>query len=299
MRCLALIALLIAGCGKGGGDAKDHEASTKRPGDNSAALHAEVEDRNESLARLASGQEAVRQNKLAQALTDFRAAVAADDGNHAAWYEMGRVMALQDNWQDAQAYLEKATKLEPDAMYIMWAGIAAFERGEPDKAAERLHAALEANGKLYRARDYLGRIHEASGKPQAAAASWTQACRMYPQKSPSCLRLAKLYLRWDDIDRARQVLEQATQIHLDPIELAQLHHHLGLIYEMAERWDDAIDQFTKALEQDRYVSDALLHRALAYHANGDQAQAQADAKRFLTANSNPTAFQLQQLHPAR
>lgn len=73
---------------------------------------------------------------------------------------MALVLALQGNWKQSEAVLERAFDLDPGNPGIfMVAGTVHGLRGERDKAIEDYERAVNLNPEQWDARDNLGRYH--------------------------------------------------------------------------------------------------------------------------------------------
>jgi tetratricopeptide (TPR) repeat protein len=256
------------------------------------------------------------QRDVAGAITSCKAATAAWDGNHRAWYVLGLAQG-QGEFRESAASLAKAVALYPDeAMYQLWAGVIGFEAASQtaveaaaaqqgvsaaevspsevtfDTSAVKgyLQRAVDLNGDLWRAQFYLGRVHRMEGDDKAAAQAFTRAIAAHADYAPTYAALASLYQRWGYVREAVQVATAGTKHVTLASDRAQLWLQLGVIQADAGADDAAIAAYDKALADQKDFADALLQRGAAYYRKKDFPKAKADLEAAL-ANGNIAPIQ--------
>ncbi len=262
------------------------------------------QDKNASIEAANKGVEAFAHESWETAINHFQDAVKLYPGNHAAWYSMGQVYARKNEWDKATNAFEQAVKYSKnDAMYYLQLGVALFEsemekveEAKKDKTTynpsygpseDALKRAVELNNDLFRAHWYLGRIYRDTNRPKLAAEAWTRACMLNPYFGKPFVRLGELYLRWDKVPEAIQVLSQGKQFVVDDEDLTNIYYYLGMAYDAEVRanpskgWDASIEAYSQALDHRADNDQARFQRGLAYIAKGDRAKGQADLDVFV------------------
>lgn len=266
-------------------------------------------DKMASIEEANKGVEAFTTQSWETAIKHFEEAVKLYPGNHQAWYSLGQVYGKKEDWEKAAAALQEAVRHESgDAMYHLWLGVAIYERerkaeqdsgkvGNLDQCETELEKAVELNPDLYRGHWYLGRIYRDTGRPREAAESWTRACALNPYFGKPFVRLGELYLFWDKIPEAIQVLSQGKQYVPDDEDLTNIFYYLGMAYDQqalantsgdTSKWDKSIEAYSQALDHRKDNDQARFQRGLAYVKKGDRAKAQADLDIFLKRGSGST-----------
>jgi tetratricopeptide (TPR) repeat protein len=271
-------------------------------------------DRNASIEAANKGVEAFNHESWEKATNLFQDAVKLYPGNHHAWYSLGQVYGKKNDWEKATEAFEAAVKHgKNDAMYYLWLGVARYEweqtklaEATKDKrsynpsygpAEEALQRAAELNGDLYRAHWYLGRIFRDTNRPKLAAEAWTRACLLNPYFGKPFVALGELYLRWDKVSEAIQVLSQGKQFVVDDEDLTNIYYYLGMSYDVearanpdkgASRWDASIEAYSQAIDHRADNDQARFQRGLAYIAKGDRAKGQADLDLYVKRGRGTT-----------
>src|SRR3546814_20271239 len=94
------------------------------------------------------GVVSLRENDLPGAIALFRRAVAMDPTYAEAGFNLGVGLRGQDDLAGAAAAIDAALEHDPDNdRMLVWAGILAHERGQPQAAAEILMRAVDQIGR--------------------------------------------------------------------------------------------------------------------------------------------------------
>jgi len=107
----------------------------------------------------------------------------------------------------------------------------------------------------------VGVLAEASGDMKTAQRRYTQARAYHPKIVQVLLRLGAVYLRTNDLDKAIQTFEAASQ--LDPTD-PRSRFLLGILYANEKRFEEAAAQYAEVLTQDPSNLGALSYLADLY-----------------------------------
>jgi tetratricopeptide (TPR) repeat protein len=265
-------------------------------------------DKQASIEASNKGVEAYTHESWENAIKHFEEAVKLWRKNHPAWYSLGQIYGKKDEWDKAAKALSEAVRFKDDAMYHMWLGVALYEVerkaeresgkvGNLDRAEAELARGVELNGDLFRGHWYLGRIYRDTGRPREAAEAWTRACALNPYFGKPFVRLGALYLRWDRVSEAIQVLSQGKQYVPADEDLTNIYYYLGMAYDAQaaaneaggpSRWDKSIEAYSLAIDHRADNDQARFQRGLAYIKKGDRAKGMADLDNFLKRGSGST-----------
>ena len=251
-------------------------------------------DMAKSIEAMNEGVDSFNQGALSAAESKFQEAVSLNRDNHRAWYNLGQLLEHRQKWDEASEAYGNAVKIEGnDPMYHYRAGKVYFMTENYDDAQTHLERAVKDNPNLYNAHFYLGKVYQAQGKPKEAADSWTQSAQANPTFGKPFNALGVLYIQWDKLPQAVQVLENGIMNVLDPEEKSDVYYHLGLAYEKQNKLDKAIEAYTNAIELRGGNLDAVRQRGISYANKGEVKKAEADLKKFVEAGGGNDAFQIQ------
>ncbi len=265
-------------------------------------------DKNASIEASNEGVEAFNNQSWETAIKHFKEAVKLYPANHEAWYSLGQVYGKKDDWDKAAKALSEAVKHgSNDAMYHLWLGVARYElermavdegqKPNYDPAETALEKAAELNNDLYRAHWYLGRVYRDTNRPKLAAEAWTRACMLNPYFGKPFVRLGELYLRWDKVSEAVQVLSQGKQFVVDDGDLTNIYYYLGMAYDVEaranpgkgkSRWDASIEAYSQAIDHRGDNDQARFQRGLAYIQKGDRSKGQTDLDLYIKRGRGTT-----------
>ncbi len=162
---------------------------------------------------LLRGRVAFRKGRYADAVTEFRAAVAARPESAGARIALGAALAAAGDRQAALAEFAAALRLEPQnrtAHYNVGSLLMA-EEGRAAEAAEHLRAAVAADPGDGAAHNALGRLLDRAGKPEEALVHFTEAVEHLPADEQAALDEAALLVRLGRFRPARARLEEALE----------------------------------------------------------------------------------------
>lgn len=251
-------------------------------------------DMTKSIEAMNEGVDSFNQGALSKAEEKFQESVSLSKDNHRAWYNLGQTREHRKKWEEAVEAYENAVKIDgADPMYHYRLGKAYYEVESFDDAQSHLEKAVEQNPKLFKAHFYLGKVYESQGDPKKAAEAWSNSAQANPTFGKPFNSLGILYITWDKLPQAVQVLENGVMNVIDPEEKSDVYYHLGLAYEKQNKLDKAIEAYTNALELRGGNIDALRQRGISYAGKGEVKKAKADLEKFVQAGGGNDAFQLQ------
>jgi arylsulfatase A-like enzyme/Tfp pilus assembly protein PilF len=118
-------------------------------------------------------------------------------------------------------------------------------RGESAKAAAALQRLVKLNVRAFEAHLYLGNAYAAQSKVDAALAEYDAASQLNPDLASPHFEAAKVLSTRGDHGAA--VARCRTGLDLEPRSFYG-HYTLGVIYQRAQRWPDALAAFRRAVE---------------------------------------------------
>lgn len=265
--------------------------------------------KRDSIEHQNKAAEAKQAKSLETAATEYKEAVRLDPNNHQAYYGLGLTyMERGSMWKESSEAFGNAVRLKDDEpMYQMWYGITLYndavaqrkaqqakdENKKPeeveadlkgvnfDPAVQHLQAAIKLNNDFWRAHYWLGRIYRDQDKPQLAAQEFTASIEKDPFEPDAYVALGEIYRKWDYTDQALQVVSQGQANVIDPAQRGKIDFVLGMAYLDKKNLDQAIEAFTKALEDTgKQAHSALFERGLAYAAKGDSKAAKKDLEEY-------------------
>lgn len=181
---------------------------------------ATAEQKQRFLTAYNKGEAAYREQKYAEALTNFVEAAGLIPEFGDLQSTIGNLHQRQNKFPDAEAAYRKAIELDPeDAGPHYNLGVCLLKQSKYDGAIQALKTSTD----------------------------------LEPASEPALTNLGAAYLGKDRNDEARAVLEKA--ISVDP-ESAAAHYNLGLAYERLDRKKDAEREFKQALSADPNHVDA-------------------------------------------
>jgi tetratricopeptide (TPR) repeat protein len=200
-----------------------------------------------------AGQMALQQGQFAQAAEDFKKVLQLDPTLLEARVNLGLAYQGLLEYGEATRYLAKALRERPNLLGPnVIVGMDYLKLGSPEKGIPFLQAALKLDPTNRDAREALASSYLAQDNFGAAAEQFHRIADLDPDKSEAFFRLGHEYL-----DLAARLAYRGAHLYRDS---AWGHRFLGdLLYERA-RWQDAIDEYRKALASD--PSQPGLHAAI-------------------------------------
>lgn len=203
--------------------------------------------------------------------------------------QIGRILLFGENYKEVhdlgQTIPDLTTLLSifPNSSKgYYYRGIAYFWNADYENALDDLDKAIELvadYAPAYRAR---GRVFEVQEDFESAISQYDQALAIDPEYSRAYFSRGTSFLRKEGgLERAEADLLKAIETEVLPIgdwpyTLARAYTKLGFAYQRAGEHDSAITQLNKAIELDRELAEAYLHRGESLRIQGLEEEAASD-----------------------
>lgn len=187
-----------------------------------------------------AGQIAMHQGQFARAAEDFKKVLQLNPTSFEAQVNLGLAYQGLLEYDSATRYLAKALRERPSLLGpTVIVGMDYLKLGSPEKGVPFLQTALKLDPTNRDAREALASSYLAQDNFQGAAEQFRQIASFTTDKSEAWFKLGHEYL-----DLAARLAYRGA--HLYP-ESSWGHRFLGdLVYER-ERWQQAVDEYQKAL----------------------------------------------------
>lgn len=227
--------------------------------------------------------------KLDAAKSVLQRALTTAPTSAAAHEEAAAIALAQHDPQTAEAELRKALEIEPQRIsaHIALARLYA-NSGKPAAAAEQFQAAVANNSADPLVQRQLGEVLLEAGNPTAAETSFKNALKLAPDSHEAHHGLATAYLAQGKYDAATKEEQRALELANGNYTLAIVG--LGDIAREQGRYDEAVKQYTTALDRDPRLAAAYLGLGKATLAQGQPAIALQHYRAGLAANPNNVAL---------
>jgi len=134
-----------------------------------------------------------------------------------------------------------------------------LKKGNFPQAKVSFEKALKINGHCFEAHNNIGLVYYRSGDMTQAANAYEKAIEINPTFLPSLCNLAVVRYKLKQFAEAESLYKMALQ--LTKGKDAKLHYSLGNVLRDQKRYDEALEQFKKAVEADSTF--AFAHNGLA------------------------------------
>ena len=191
---------------------------------------------------------------------------------------LANTLQLEGRYKDVISLLNgQRAAYSSSAPFLVTLAQSEYDAAMYDPARADVQAANLLDGKIYAAHYLLGNLLLKTGQPEAAADEYRAAMQLSPAQPRTYYYLAlSLRAMHKDADE-EQILRQA--IALDS-SYALAHCELGRILLNDNRVNDAVEQLTAAVADNASSEQAYYLLSRAYSRLGDQAKADAMAKRL-------------------
>jgi len=150
---------------------------------------------------------ATRENRVADAIEDFKKALSINPRHLLSLDNLGNAYRLQKRWSDARKVLVKAVEVapeDPEANYSL--GMVFAQENDTDKAYEYLQRALKARPDYPEALNNLGVLYLMTNRRDRAVESFERCIQIAPAFDQAYLNLARVYALEGTRDKARTLL---------------------------------------------------------------------------------------------
>ncbi len=197
-------------------------------------------------AQVELGRVYMLKKELDEAEKHFRQAVKIDPTDTRALTFLAQLLLTEKKYDEAYKVFEQLSELLPSDMRIkIRMALILSARKQYDKAENLLNEILEKRpGVSQQIRYQLGRIYREQGRTEEAEKEFLKIQKGSPDYLRSRIVMALMFLRSRDYAKALMYAGQA--IEEDPMD-ADLYHLRGSILEELVRYQEAIDNYKKAL----------------------------------------------------
>tara|TARA_B100001964_G_scaffold58970_1_gene66860 strand:+ start:1361 stop:3418 length:2058 start_codon:yes stop_codon:yes gene_type:complete len=201
---------------------------------------------NLSLTHLSKGIILLSQGNFDEAVEECQASIALDKDNPLALYYLGRIHTEKKEFENADAYLRKAIKSEPElALAYTGLGINYLLQKNAEKSFKNYKKALEIDQDEHMARMGLATILVGLKGYEKAIEQYKLVIKKVPTFIRARLSLAALYLQ---LGRFKDAIEQSNEIlKIDP-DTAAAYLILARSYSYIDNFADAIKSINKFIE---------------------------------------------------
>jgi tetratricopeptide (TPR) repeat protein len=216
---------------------------------------------------------AERLGQLPQALADFDRAIKLQPNHHVFHHARGRTRQKLGDLTGALADFDITVKRKPQA--IVYDERAELHRclNNQDQAVQDCSAAISLNARFSSAYFRRGLIYTEQGQLDRALADYNSTIEIAPEHADAYIQRAWICFRQADYEQVKrdcQIVQTLTPACF------WAYYLLGVVASLANAHQDAITNFSTAIEiSGNYVS-ARYHRGLIYHQLGDLPKATVD-----------------------
>ena len=211
-----------------------------------------------------------RQDKLAEAVQQYEAAISAEPNYAEAQNNLGTVLLRLGRFDEAIAHHAAAFRIKPEYLYCYNLANAYANAGKSGEAIAQYHQALQLNPTASDAHHNLGLVWQAQGKSEEAMAEFRAALKLRPDYESAEHHLANRLADAGRLDEA--IAHYLAVIRLDP-KHAESYNGLGICYAMQGKFPEAEQQFREAVRLNPDHSGAQSNLANALGAQNKLAEA--------------------------
>jgi tetratricopeptide (TPR) repeat protein len=190
-----------------------------------------------------AGQEALKQGQFARAAEEFKKVLALDSSLVEAEINLGLAYQSLSEYELAVHHLTKGLRERPNLLGpTVIVGVDYLKLGSPEKAVPFLQRALKLDPSNREAHQALASCYRGQENFRSAAEEFRQVAVLESDKSEAWFKLGHEYL-----DLAARLAYRGAHLYRDS---AWGHRFLGDLLFQRSRWEDAVQEYRKALEID-------------------------------------------------
>jgi tetratricopeptide (TPR) repeat protein len=207
------------------------------------------------------------QNKLNEAIAQYRQAIQIRPNYAEAQHDLGYALCKQGKWDEALVHLRKAVQLNPryaDAQHNL--GFVLYTLGRLNEASVHLGLAIKLKPDYPQAYYNLGNILSAQSKPDEAIACYRKAIQLKPDYANAHNNLGIALKSQGRLDEAINHFRSALNINPG---LGEAYYNLAGTLRSQGKLDEAIKCYERVAELTKFQDVAVLETlAAAYAAAG-------------------------------
>jgi tetratricopeptide (TPR) repeat protein len=240
---------------------------------------------------LEEAEEALRDNRIDDAVAALDAALADDPDNAAAHFARGRLHLQKNEFEKALPDLNAAIRLKPSADAYAYRGYV-FQKEkqpQPDDALADFNQALRLDPQNYLALFLRGLALGDSGKLKAALSDLDAALALQPESAEALQARGRVHILHNEPDDALADFEHCIQI--DSRNPAG-HIGRGDANFLKENYKEAVEDYTQAVELEPKDPQPLTQRGYAYARLNEMDKALEDFDAALKIDEKDAASRL-------
>jgi protein O-GlcNAc transferase len=192
-----------------------------------------------------AGLEQRAQNRLDEATSAFRRAVALEPESAETHYQLGYTLSIKGDLDEAAKHAHRAIELDPEhAEAHNNLGYIALRQGKLEEASTHYRTAVGLKPDYVKAHYNLGLALSLSGRPEEAIPSYRRAIVLDPTFGEAYHNLAMILVQLNRIEEAVACFHKLLAVHPDSVPALQ---NLGNALAMLGKIQDAADCYRKAL----------------------------------------------------
>ena len=222
---------------------------------------------------MAEGRQHLYSNEWDEAEASFLKTIGIKPDHAEAHFHVGFVKENQESYEEAAEWYQKAAELKPDyaqAYYNLATSLNCLGKGDEsqaacDKAIESCKKLLELNPDDPELYEQLGELYAQKGDGKNGIAALKHAIALKPDYVVAYVYLAHVYQMEGNIEEAKKLYKQATEIKIDSVgrvyggfganAIVMAYNNLGVIYDEEGDHDQALFYHQKALEKSRELGE--------------------------------------------
>jgi tetratricopeptide (TPR) repeat protein len=230
-----------------------------------------------------------------EALEDYSAAIRYGPPYPEVYYNRAGVLSILGRDDEALSDYGYVLQLDPNNIdALINRASMLYERGEYTAARRDVERGLALNPDNAQLLCTLGLIEMEEQRPEEAQRALTSALQHDPKLIAAWINRAVLEFERGNADAAITDLSHALEIS----ENATVLYNRGLAYQSQERWQEAIADYTRALElSSDDAQDILYQRGVCYAKLGNASLARQDFDAHLAIGPSTYAEEIRQLDP--
>lgn len=198
--------------------------------------------------RVAEGLQLVEAGDLAKAEKLANRLLAAEPGHAEALGLLGRIDVQRRRFDPAIRHLTKAVQLDPARSSLRQGlAIAQASAGQFPAAIATLREAIALDPQDVAAHNNLGNCYQHQGDLAAAEDCYRRAIALDRQHVGAWVNLAGLQRQQGDYAAAIETCRKALRAREND-DAPELHYHLAIALENADRWEDTVQELRKVVE---------------------------------------------------